>query len=671
MAHWSCSRWIKLGIRFGLLLSAVIYCHAQSGDLPEAAEIDDDFVVVGSCGSEIIMATHSKVKAESTACPHGWRCKRFSFDQIIKDFYLARTATKLAILFEEEDTRIFDLSASNRPTATVSHNIPRQRYQLSFENKKISFNDSGESAADSDRPTEEFAVPDALSHSMSSTCSSRSSHWKLFRLSAEPYLYAPVLEFAAAENAFPTATSFWKEMTKETANETDREPDLDDISMDNKQAQKNILNRYLDISNEKKLAESAVYYRVPPRSYPGSWLFEYWTYYPFDTGHIVSHIHDTEHVFVEVDKLGGQVSAVLAAAHSANTPNNLYIANQSDAEPATLPLFVFVERGKHAMAPDINRDHIFSPGVDVNMSAESPQVWGVRDVIGQTDSHMRTYESVMTLSRDDRDAWATQRFNEYYSEKRFPNIKPAYRLEPLPGCDTDKEPANIISESYANYKLQQHPDYRDPINIYKPWVFPVRQLRLGYANINSGDLLSVGYVTDLWHVPFLSKFRLPGRIDLELMFGWSSAKVDEEGEALVPTTRPGSTEIFFDIKKVQTGRKLEYSGPRLQFGIQYERPTSNLFGYFASFYRRYDAFNHVRVIGTPTPESTPYPLSDQPLPNEARTIGQFGIFAEVPKLRNLVLFAGPVFTDPGKISAVFFRVSFSPWRSRRRQDFGF
>jgi hypothetical protein len=374
---------------------------------------------------------------------------------------------------------------------------------------------------------------------------------------------------------------------------------------------------------------------------------------------------------VEVDKLGGQVSAVLAAAHSANTPNNLYLANQPDTEPATLPLFVFVEKGKHAMAPDINRDHIFSPGVDVNMSAESPQVWGVRDVIGQTDSHMRSYESVMTLSRDDRDAWATLRFNDYYSAKRFPNIKPVYRLEPLPGSDADKKPANVISEAFADYKLRQHPDYRNPVNIYKPWVFPVLQLRLGYTNINYGRLYSVGYVTDLYHIPLLSKFRLPGRIDIELMFGWSSAQVNEEGEALVPTTRPGSTEIVFVTKKIQTGRTLEYSGPRLQYGIQYERPTSNLFGYFAAFYRRYDAFNNVRVIGTQTPESTPYPLSAQPLPSEAKTLGQFGIFVEVPKARNLVLFAGPVFTDPGKISAVFFRVTFSPWRSRRRQNFGF
>jgi hypothetical protein len=672
MAHLNFARWIKLGIRSGLLLSAIVRCHAQSGDLPKAAEIDDDFVVVGGCGSEIIMATHGTAKTESTTCPQGWRCKRLSFAQNIRDFYLARTGTKLAILFEKEaDPRIFDLSAANRPTTVVTHSIPRQRYRLRSENKELSFNDLGEGATDFDRLTEEFAVTDVLASSMSSACSATPSRWKLFHLSAEPDLYAPVLEFAAAEDAFPTVTSFWKELTKEIPNEAHWEPDLKDSSANKKQAQKDMLDRYLGISKEKKLMEAAVYYRVPARSYPGSWLFEYWTYYPFDTGHIVNHPHDTEHVFVEVDKLGGQVCAVLAAAHSANTPNNLYLATQPDAEPATLPLFVFVEKGKHAMAPDINRDHIFTPGVDVNMSAESPQVWGVRDVIGQTDSHMRSYESVMTLPRDERDAWATLRFNDYYSAKRFPNIKPAYRLEPLPGSDTDKKPADFMSGAFADYKLRQHPDYRNPANIYKPWVFPVYQMRLGYTNINYGRLYSVGFVTDLYHLPMLSKFRLPGRIDIELMLGRSSAQVNEEGEAVVPTIRPGSTEIVFVTKKVQTGRTLEYSGLRLQYGIQYERPTSNLFGYFAAFYRRYDAFSNVRVMGTQTPDSTPYPLGAQPLPSEAKSLGQFGVFVEVPKARNLVLFAGPVFTDPGRISAVFFRVTFSPWRSRRRQDFGF
>lgn len=71
MAHLNFARWIKFGIRSGLLLSPIVCCHAQSGDLPEAVEIDDDFVVVGGCGSEIILATHGTAKTESTTCPQG------------------------------------------------------------------------------------------------------------------------------------------------------------------------------------------------------------------------------------------------------------------------------------------------------------------------------------------------------------------------------------------------------------------------------------------------------------------------------------------------------------------------------------------------------------------------------------------------------------------------
>jgi len=60
---------------------------------------------------------------------------------------------------------------------------------------------------------------------MSSACSATASRWKLFHLSAEPDLYAPVLEFAAGEDAFPTVTSFWNGITKETPNESHWEPD--------------------------------------------------------------------------------------------------------------------------------------------------------------------------------------------------------------------------------------------------------------------------------------------------------------------------------------------------------------------------------------------------------------------------------------------------------------
>lgn len=672
MAHSSFVRRVRVGIQCALLLSVgASYAAAQSRDLPVAAQIDDDFVIAGACGSEIVLATRSKAYSETSTCPEGWRCKRISFARNIQDFYLARTGSKLAVLFEgEAQADIFDLSVPDRLAATPTHSIPRQRYRLTGPNGEISFDDGGESPSDTDLLTEEFAVTGELAGVMTPACREAASRWRLFQLVAEPYLYAPVLEFAATENAFPTTTSFWREGPPRTANEAEWKSDPGNDSGDEKQALRKLLEQYLDIPMEKKRALAALYHRDPVRSYPGSWLFEYWTYYPFDTGHFVNHMHDPEHVFVEVDKLGGQVIAVLAAAHAENTPNNLYLADP-DAEPVTLPLFVFVEQGKHATAPDINRDGIFSPGVDVNMSFESPQVWGVRDVIGQTDSHMRSYESSMTLARDHRDAWASTRFNEYYSAELFPDIRPTYRLEALPEAGSGRAPGDTQSEAFANHVLQRHSDYKDPVNIYKPRVFPVHQVRLGYSNMNFGPVVTLGYVTDVAHLPYLSKLRLPGRIDLELMGGWSSAEMREMGEAVVPMSYPGSSEVLYGTKVAETGRTLKYSGLRLQFGIQYERPTSNLFGYFAAFYRRYDAFNNVTVNGILSPDCTPYALGSQPVPSAATSLGQFGVFIEVPQLRNLVLAAGPVFTDPGGLSAVFFRVAFSPWtRSRRRASFG-
>jgi len=91
------------------------------------------------------------------------------------------------------------------------------------------------------------------------------------------------------------------------------------------------------------------------------------------------------------------IHSVVANAHDGSIPPNRY--DVGDGHPLTPPLTMLVERGSHAMAPDIDRDGRFTPGID---STAAPKLqWGIRDT-GATGSRYR--DSFM----DDRDASASR-----------------------------------------------------------------------------------------------------------------------------------------------------------------------------------------------------------------------------------------------------------------------
>jgi hypothetical protein len=70
-----------------------------------------------------------------------------------------------------------------------------------------------------------------------------------------------------------------------------------------------------------------------------------------------------------------RISSVIANAHDGSIPPNEYHAR--DDESLIAPLTVLVERGSHAMAPDLNHDGRFTPGVD--STAILKLQWGIRD----------------------------------------------------------------------------------------------------------------------------------------------------------------------------------------------------------------------------------------------------------------------------------------------------
>jgi hypothetical protein len=669
-------RLIKV-VRAMLLAACLQICNSSPttaqqtcSRLPEAT---DDELVVGLSGSQFIFATRGVGKG-STPCAPNWRCRTLllplEISQVV-DFDLAPTGTKLAILSEDtshkKNHKILDLSVSGNPVETPAHFLPHQTYHLYVaEHQIIAIDDHNREISDPKWCSSVAELPPELQRSFERAYPGNPSRWKSYLIKPDPRLYAPVLEFAHDETVFPTETSIWDRLAKQTQTQAIWQPVSKKTSLsNNEQALRDSLSGYLAIPDSQKRALGKVYYRVC--SYQGSWLFEYWTYYAFDVGHVRSHPHDTEHIFVEVDKIGGRVVGVLGAAHSSLTPNNLYSALKPDAEPTKLPIFAIVEKGKHSLAPDVNQDGRFTPGIDVNIFSENSQIWGIRDAIGQSDSHMRAYEASMTLGRSLDDVWAVADFDEYFEQSSFPHIQGVYRLVQFPQPVIGIK--NAPTQAEADHLLNEHPDSLQPTRIYKPWVFPFRFVRLGYGSIDYNRLLTIGYVSELQRLPGLSRlFRvpLPGRIDLEAMIGRSATQdVPEQGYNYV-TGAICSTCLVPVL--VQTGRVFHYTDSTVLYGVQYERPSTNLFGYFGAYFREYDRFGRPEITG-PQVIVPDVPLPTSPI-QQPTTVGQFGLFVEMPRLRNLTLHFGPVFTNPGPGTGIFARVSFSIWRSRGRSKFG-
>jgi len=647
---WRALLWlIGPSLACGIALPTV---SAASTDSCTSNRSDDlsklkDFVTVGISDHKLILAT------PEDEC--GWRYRILvlpASDPGIEDATLATMGAKVAVLLADDSHYIYDLTSPGPPLVTATLHLPAQSYELCRpDTSLVLLGDDNEVLGDSltnrcphsqpadivqhlDRLPELKRSLDALQNSFNVR------NWKYSNLVADQHLYAPVLEFAKEEKVFPSSTTIWVPLVRDP--ESHLQWDLKPGGA--KFRERLLLRKYL--SSSLRSEDPTVYYRI--ENFRGSWLFEYWTYYVFDVGGVGPHAHDTEHVFVEVDKLGGRIVSVLAQAHTDVAPNNLYSALIPASEPSSLPIFVFVERGKHAIAPDINHDRTFTPGIDVNVFSEESHIWGVRDAIGQSDAHISSSSSSMTLSRDLGNAWAEESFDRYFGNNAPHPTGSRYRLLLLGAPhrpNPESSPCHLekLSKDCAIYDLETHADARHPKHIYKKWAFPFQEVRVGFANIEGGSSFSIGYVHDVSHLPGFKKASgvpIPGRIAFEV-FAFPFA---------VPTG-PQSSDIFALTSTRQ--------GLRLQYGLQYEKSISNLFGYFGGYFRR-----EFFISSCPTANCF---LTD-PLPGN---LYQFGMYLEIPTATtNVTLHLGPVFSTPGSTAGVYFRISFGIWSRRGRTTFG-
>jgi hypothetical protein len=164
------------------------------------------------------------------------------------------------------------------------------------------------------------------------------------------------------------------------------------------------VDQYRALSMAEKLDRAAVAFRVFPYEAGAETeiVVEYWCYYVYNAYAIRgawlpykiadNHPHDLERLYFVLRpaattwreeaapdaawaRSSFQIARIVANAHNGALPPNQYSAG--DRERLAVPVAILVERGSHAMAPDIDGDGRYTLGVD--SAAHAKAVWGIRD----------------------------------------------------------------------------------------------------------------------------------------------------------------------------------------------------------------------------------------------------------------------------------------------------
>ena len=202
--------------------------------------------------------------------------------------------------------------------------------------------------------------------------------------------FAPIFVFHGDEQYFPCNPLF----PIEGEIESDSDP-LELLGTAESRKEK-----YLALPLDKKARLAKVYYRVR-RLDPGSktglvldyWLYYVWNHYRargglFPVWFDRSHPNDLEHIHLIVEsrrelesdheeptsESGIVVHAIYASAHEGTIPANRYCSSPQGLSGRPQ---ILVELGSHASAPDIDRDGLFTPGVDGGSGYK--MLWGIRD----------------------------------------------------------------------------------------------------------------------------------------------------------------------------------------------------------------------------------------------------------------------------------------------------
>jgi hypothetical protein len=224
--------------------------------------------------------------------------------------------------------------------------------------------------------------------------------------------FAPVFVFHPHERFLPTSPLFPLELDDVPRAEVRTPASLAEVlgTVDSRVA------RYLRLSFEEKLAIATIHWRVYHTRDADRPVVvaEYWCYYAFNEFKLHGgflpysvhddHRHDLERVFIVLERKNGSASLgerddeqawarrtyrirrIVASAHDGPIAANRFdvppspgLSEASEAsEQPQLPIEILVEQGSHAMAPDIDRDGAFTPGIDSSRPRGGFD-WGIRD----------------------------------------------------------------------------------------------------------------------------------------------------------------------------------------------------------------------------------------------------------------------------------------------------
>jgi len=212
--------------------------------------------------------------------------------------------------------------------------------------------------------------------------------------------FAPVFIFHPDELFFPISSTFPMLLG------TDRDSDTVASSLAREQLGRagERAARYAALPHESKMALAAVGYRVFTRFRHGETevVVEYWCHYVYNAFTIRgtwlpyrisgNHPQDLERLFLVLSPVPGapraadepdeawarrafRIQRIVANAHDGSVPANEY--EVKDDRAVDSPVTILVEKGSHAMAPDINHDGRFTPEVDSTRTRKL--LWGIRD----------------------------------------------------------------------------------------------------------------------------------------------------------------------------------------------------------------------------------------------------------------------------------------------------
>lgn len=198
--------------------------------------------------------------------------------------------------------------------------------------------------------------------------------------------FAPVLVFHPLEEYFPASPLFAIDLDEAIGSAPAGDDPLAQLG-----TARTRRDRYRKLTLEEKARLATVYYRAFParRGSRDVIVVEYWLYYVQNSYRVRasflpfwisgSHPNDLEHIHVvlHADADAGLVlEEVWASSHQGIVPANRYRRREGDVPFLERGQYL-VERGSHALAPDVDGDGTFTPGLDGNSGYRV--LWGIRD----------------------------------------------------------------------------------------------------------------------------------------------------------------------------------------------------------------------------------------------------------------------------------------------------